>query len=162
MPLYRPNLALECDLSETCIGNTGIGIAVADDVKRVERIETESDGLLFVGLEILESGHIHVCIPGTRAQHRCEKCRRCWVQVRRRRRLPLSTPGVVHGIADGSVPNQLPFGLVAVGNIAIDNLQLAILVGARCAIAVGVLPGPVIVSGNPDHTRRQRKPSIRR
>ena len=65
MPLYRPNASVKSDFPKVGIGNSRIGIAVADDVEGIERVETESNGLLFVGLEILERGHIdvHVARP---------------------------------------------------------------------------------------------------
>ena len=53
MALHRPRV-LQQDIAEVAIGESGIRIAVADDVECVESIESETHRVLADNVEVLE------------------------------------------------------------------------------------------------------------
>ena len=62
MPLGRAYLSEICNTAKSGVRDTGIRIAIADDVKCIEGIESKSDRVFPGDTEVLERRHIHIDI----------------------------------------------------------------------------------------------------
>ena len=131
------------DITEVAVGDADVRVAVAGDVESVKGIEAEAEVCSRKMWKSLNADMSTLRYPGPRTLPllRCSK-RYCDAGAPNAQ-TPLSHARVVHGVADGSVPNQLSMR-------AMNDLQLAVLIRREsCRSYWSCFPAPVIVSGNP-------------
>src|SRR5450631_362670 len=140
MALGRPDLTSGCNLAKRTVRDAGVRIAVAHDVEGIERIKSEAHRMPLSDLKILKRRHVRIEVAG--AAH-CTIARRAeCVRGRNAKR----AYAVVHSSCQarsrrriGAVPATLERSVDLFAKRPMDNLELAILIDARIAVAIGVV-----------------------
>src|ERR1700733_7055136 len=133
MPLDRPDSirSLVGNIAEVAVGDSGVWIPVAGNVESIEGVKAEAHRLLANDMKVLEHGHVYVEISGPAR-----------VPIARR------SKGIRRGCAEGAcaVINTRcaargcrGIRSIPVIDAAVHDLQLAILVGSRVTVTVGVV-----------------------